>query len=186
VHYRQTRGIGVDRVVAAVAHEPRGTVLFGSTGTSGANFSAFDYGHPANLLAHLIALRDRSLTYVPDDSCERVEGFLHGSQAPRYGLWVFYAASPDEVAAAQQAFGRPAIPGGYFAIRSARPLPPRALLREGVRLRLAWRRAVPFNRRVNELLQADRRLLAGTCVPYGDLGDPGISPHWPPVATVHQ
>src|SRR6185437_15486842 len=101
-------------------------------------------------------------------------------------LWIFYAASPDEVAAAEQALGRPAIPGGYFAVRSAGPLPPRALLREGQRLRLAWRRAVPLNRRVNELLQADRQLLAGTCTPYGDLADPGISPHWPPVATTHQ
>jgi 4-amino-4-deoxy-L-arabinose transferase-like glycosyltransferase len=185
-HYRATRGIHVDRIVAAVAHEPKGTVLFGSTGTSGANFSAFDYGHPANLLGHLVALRVPSLTYVPDDSCERVESFLHGPQAPRYGLWIFYAASPDEVAAAEQALGRPAIPGGYFAVRSAGPLPPRALLREGQRLRLAWRRAVPLNRRVNELLQADRQLLAGTCTPYGDLADPGISPHWPPVATTHQ
>jgi hypothetical protein len=185
-HYRATRGIRVDRIVDAVAHEPAGTVLFGSTGTSGANFSAFDYGHPANLLGHLIALRNRSLTYVPDDSCERVESFLHGPQTPRYGLWVFYAASPDEVAAAAKAFGREPVSGGYFAIRSARPLPPRALIREGESLRLAWRRAVPLNRRVNELLQADRQLLAGTCVPYGDLGDPGISPHWPPVATTHQ
>jgi hypothetical protein len=39
---------------------------------------------------------------------------------------------------------------------------------------------------VNELLQADRELLAGRCIPYGDLGDPAISPHWPPVKTTHQ
>ena len=38
----------------------------------------------------------------------------------------------------------------------------------------------PLNHRVDELLQSDRRLLAGTCVPYGELGDPDISPHWPP------
>jgi hypothetical protein len=24
------------------------------------------------------------------------------------------------------------------------------------------------------------------CRPYGELGDPGISPHWPPVKTTHQ
>ena len=63
---------------------------------------------------------------------------------------------------------------------------PRALVREGIRLRLAWKRAVPLNRRVDELLIADRSALAGTCVPYGDLGDPAISPHWPPVKTTHQ
>jgi hypothetical protein len=184
-HDRATRGIDVGAIVHAVAHEPPGTVLFGSTGTSGANFSAFDYGHPANLLGHLVALRDHSLTYVADDSCVRVEPFLR-TTAPRFGLWVFYAASPDEAAAAQRALHAAPIAGRYFAVRSARPEPPRALIREGVRLRLAWRRAVPLNSRVNELLQADRQLLAGTCVPYGDLGDPGISPHWPPVATTHQ
>jgi hypothetical protein len=45
---------------------------------------------------------------------------------------------------------------------------------------------VPLNGRVDELLIADRELLAGACVPYGDLGDPDISPHWPPVKTTHQ
>jgi hypothetical protein len=41
---------------------------------------------------------------------------------------------------------------------------------------------------VNELLQADRQLLRTppACRPYGELGDPGISPHWPPVKTAHQ
>jgi hypothetical protein len=71
-------------------------------------------------------------------------------------------------------------------VRSRVPLPPRALVREGLRLRRAWKRAVPLNRRVDELVQADRSALAGTCAPYGDLGDPGISPHWPPVKTTHQ
>ena len=44
------------------------------------------------------------------------------------------------------------------------------------------------NRRVDELLQADRQLLRTppSCKPYGDLGDPGISPHWPPITTTHQ
>ena len=42
----------------------------------------------------------------------------------------------------------------------AAPLAPRALVREGVRLRLAWKRAVPFNSRVDELLIADRSALA--------------------------
>jgi hypothetical protein len=101
-------------------------------------------------------------------------------------LWLVYAASPDEAAAAQQALAAKPIGGRYFAVRSQTPLAPRALVREGVRLRLAWKHAVPLNRRVDELLLADRSALAGTCVPYGDLGDPGISPHWPPVRTTHQ
>jgi hypothetical protein len=184
-HRRATERIGVDSVVAAVRHEPPGTVLFGSTGTSGANFSAFDYGHPANLLDHLVALRVPSLRRVDDEACASVEPFLR-SGGPRYGLWLFYAASPDETAAAELALGVKPIDGHYFAVRSRMPLAPRALVREGVRLRLAWKKAVPFNHRVDELLIADRTALAGTCVPYGDLGDPGISPHWPPVKTTHQ
>jgi hypothetical protein len=184
-HRRATHRIGVDSVVAAVRHEPAGTVLFGSTGTSGANFSAFDYGHPANLLDHLVALRVPSLTRVDDEACLNLGPFLQSTR-PRYGLWLFYAASPDEAAAAQRALGAEPIGGHYFAVRSRTPLAPRALVLEGLRLRLAWKRAVPFNRRVDELLIADRSALAGTCVPYGDLGDPGISPHWPPAKTTHQ
>jgi hypothetical protein len=185
-HRDATQRIGVDRIVRAVEHESPGTVLFGSTGTSGANFSAFDYGHPANVLDRLLSLRARSLRLVDDDSCKRVLPFLRGPQTPRYGLWVFYAASPEEVAAASRALGASPVGGHYFAIRSRAPLPPRALIREGIRLREAWKDAVPVNRRVDELLLADRQLLAGRCVPYGDLGDPDISPHWPPVKTVHQ
>ena len=161
-------------------------MLFGSTGTSGALFSSFDYGHPANILDHLVALRVRSVTLVDDDSCERAEQFLHGAQVPRYGVWVFYAASRGETDAAQRALGVAPIARHYFVVRSARPLAPRALIRRGLELRTTWKRAVPFNQRVDELLQSDRQLLAGTCVPYGELGDPDISPHWPPVQTRHQ
>jgi Dolichyl-phosphate-mannose-protein mannosyltransferase len=185
-HRDATRRIGIDSIVHAVEHEPAGTVLFGSTGTSGANFSAFDYGHPANVLDHLLALRVHSLTLVDDDSCDRALPFLQGSQRPRYGLWVFYAADAEESAAAERALGVQPVEGHYFAVRSARPLPPRQLIATGRRLRLAWKAAVPLNVRVNELLIADRELLAGHCIPYGDLGDPDISPHWPPIATTHQ
>ena len=185
-HRDATRRIGIDSIVRAVSHEPAGTVLFGSTGTSGANFSAFDYGHPANVLDHLLALRVHSLTLVDDDACARALPFLQGSQKPRYGLWVFYAAGSDETAAAERVLGVTPVDGHYFAVRSSRPLPPRALIEAGVRLRATWKRAVPANKRVDELLIADRELLAGHCVPYGDLGDPNISPHWPPVATTHQ
>ena len=184
-HRRATHRIGVDSVVSAVRHEPAGTVLFGSTATSGANFSAFDYGHPANLLDHLVALRVPALQRIDDETCANLQPFLEGTR-PRYGLWLFYAASPDEVEAAQRALGAAPIRGGYFAVRSQAPRAPRALVREGLRLRLAWKRAVPLNHRVDELVLADRSALAGTCTPYGDLGDPGISPHWPPVKTTHQ
>jgi hypothetical protein len=184
-HRRDTHAIGVDSIVAAVRHEPPGTVLFGSTGSQGPSFTTFDYGHPANLLDHLLALRVPALTRVDDEACENLQPFLDGAQAPRRGLWVFYAANPESAAAAARELGAAPVGGRYFAVRS-RPLPPRALVREGIRLRLAWKRAVPENRRVDELLIADRSALEGTCVPYGDLGDPGISPHWPPVKTTHQ
>jgi hypothetical protein len=185
-HRRDTHAIGVDRIVAAVAHESPGTVLFGSTGSQGTNFVTFDYGHPANLLDHLVALRVSSLQRVDDETCENLQPFLASGDGRRYGLWLFYAALPEDAAAAATALGTEPIAGHYLAVRSARPLTPRALVRDGIRLRLAWKRAVPQNRRVDELLIADRSALAGTCLPYGDLGDPGISPHWPPAKTTHQ
>ncbi len=194
-HNRLARqhGIGLDAVTQVVQREPAGTVLFGSTGTSGAFFSSFDYGHPANLLDRFESLRARSLEYVDDDSCERALSFVRGS-APRHGLWLLYAAAPAEARAARRAFAgvRDAetqeVKGHYFVVHSRRALAPRELVRLGRSLRLAWRGAVPLNRRVNELLQADRQLLQAppACKPYGDLGDPGISPHWPPVKTTHQ
>jgi hypothetical protein len=187
VHHRDAvHRIGVDAVTHAVAREPAGSILFGSTGTSGALFSSFDYGHPANILDHLVALRVSSVRLVDDDSCERVEPFLHGPSDKRYGVWVFYAANRSETNAAARALGVEPVAGHYFVVRSARPETPRALIQEGLALRERWKRAVPFNQRVDELLVSDRQLLAGTCVPYGELGDPDISPHWPPVATSHQ
>ena len=185
-HRRHIEAIRVNAVVDAVSHEPAGTVLFGSTGTSGAIFSSFDFGHPANVLDHLLALRVHSLAYVDDDSCERVLPFLRGSRQPRYGLWVFYAASPGEAAAARKALGATPIAGHYFVVRSPRPLAPRGLIELGETLRERWKRAVPLNRRVDELLQSDRQLLAGACAPYGELGDPDITPIWPPLSSPHQ
>ena len=185
------RAIGVEAVADAAAVQPGGSVLFGSTGTSGALFSSFDYGHPANLLDRYVALSTGSLQLVDDDSCERALPFLHGAQTPRFGIWLFYAAAPDEQRAAAAALARTGAaivrPGpAYFLLRSPGRLPPEALIRLGRSYRLAWRRAVPSNRRVNELLIADNQLLRGRCIPYGDLGDPDISPHWPPVKTTHQ
>jgi hypothetical protein len=178
--------IGVDAVVRAVSHEPPGTVLFGTTGTNGPFFSSFDFGHPANLLDRLLEYRVSSLTVVDDDSCARALPFLRGPQRPRFGLWVFYAALPEGAAAAERAFGVAPVDGHYFVLRSPSPMRPRALIAHGRALRLVWRRAVPVNRRVDELLQADRELLAGRCIPYGELGDPDISPVWPPLASTHQ
>jgi hypothetical protein len=184
----QQRGIGLDAVTRAVAASPRGSVLFGSTGTSGAFFSSFDYGHPANL-----SLRVGSIELVDDDACARALPYVTGATLPRPGVWVFYAASPEEAAAARTALRLRAVTveevgGHYFVVRSKTPLAPRAAIALGQSLRLAWRRAAPLNRRVNELLQADRQLLRTppSCTPYGELGDPAISPHWPPVKTTHQ
>ncbi|MGH3003680.1 MAG: glycosyltransferase family 39 protein [Gaiellaceae bacterium] len=196
VHHRRDdqRGIRLDAVTHAVARVPRDSVLFGSTGTSGAFFSSFDYGHPANILDHYLALRLSGLELVDDDSCERALPFVQGPATPRYGVWVFYAAASVEVRSASRAFATARqvavtrVDGGYFVVRSLRRLPPRRLIELGRRLRLVWRRAIPLNHRVNELLQADRQLLAvpPSCVPYGVLGDPDIDPHWPPVKTAHQ
>jgi hypothetical protein len=190
-HRNATRAIGAEAVAEATARQPAGSVLFGSTGTSGALFSSFDYGHPANLLDRYVALRVDSLRFVDDDSCERALPFLHGASRPRHGIWLFYAASSGEERAAAAAFARTGAvvvrpSPGSFLLRSPKPLAPDALIRLGRTYRLAWLAAVPSNLRVNELLIADKQLLKGRCVPYGDLSDPDISPHWPPALTTHQ
>jgi hypothetical protein len=189
----QQRGIALDAVTHAVAASPQGSVLFGSTGTSGAFFSSFDYGHPANLLDRYLSLRVDSVELVDDDSCARALPYVTGPASARPAVWVFYAASPEEAVAARTALRLPGVTvqdvrGHYFVVRSQTRLTPRAAVRLGQSLRVAWRRAAPLNRRVNELLQADRQLLRTrpSCIPYGELGDPAISPHWPPVKTSHQ
>ncbi len=192
-HLDAVHDIHVDQVVDAVAKAPAGTVLFGSTGTSGQLFSAFDYGHPANVLDHLVALRVPKLLYVDDDSCERALAFVQGT-TPRRAVWLFYAAGGNEVAAGERAFAGESgvsvqqVKRHYFVVRSHAALAPRALIALGAALRRDWRRAVPANTRVEELLIADRQLLGQPphCVPYGVLGDPDIDPHWPPVKSTHQ
>ena len=117
----------------------------------------------------------------------RAEPFLHGP--PRSGT-ASGSSMPrrrsEAAAGANARFGVEPVDGHYFVVRSPAPAAPRALIREGLALReaLAACGAVqPARRRAAD---GDRQLLAGTCVPYGELGDPDISPHWPPVATSHQ
>jgi hypothetical protein len=185
---------GVSAVVHAVERvAPADTVLFGSTGTNGAA-STFNYGHPPTILDHLVALRVRSVQLVDDDSCQRALPFLLGPRAPRFGMWLFYAASPADASEAASAFAGVAgiavdrVARRYLVVRTETRLPPRALIQLGESLRIVWKRAVPSNSRVDELLIADRELLRGQseCSPYGDLGDPDISPHWPPATSLHR
>ena len=175
------RGIEIGAATHAVARQAQGAVLFGSTGTSGPFFASFDYGHPANILDHYVALRVR-IELIDDDACARVAPFLLGPQTPVHGLWLFFSPMPASPAFPQGVTVTRPTPR-YFVVRSDAALPPRQLLELGERLRRAWRTAVPQNARVNELLIADRQALRDpqSCPPYGQLGDPDISPHWPPV-----
>jgi 4-amino-4-deoxy-L-arabinose transferase-like glycosyltransferase len=179
----------VTQAVAAAAGSD--TVLFGTTGSSntGTFAGAFTFGRPATILDRYLSLRIHDLRVVDDDACTRLAPFLTGPQTPNHGLWVFYAAYADQEARGATAFAglagvsvsRPA--PGYFLVRSLEALPPRPLVSLGQALRRRWRAAVPQNTRVNELLTADRQALADptACPAYGDLGDPDISPHWPPL-----
>ncbi|HEV2592672.1 MAG TPA: glycosyltransferase family 39 protein [Gaiellaceae bacterium] len=178
----QVHGIRLDAVTHAVAREASDAVLFGSTGGTGPEWSTFDYGHPPNILDHYVSLRV-DVPLVDDDACARVAPFLLGAQTPRHGLWLFYSVnglSPfGSFAGVTVARPTPS----YSVVRSTAALPPRRLVELGRRLRLAWRAADPVDARVNELLIADRDALRapGSCPAYGQLGDPDISPHWPPV-----
>ncbi len=183
VHRRDAvRSIQLDAVTHAVARVDQDAVLFGSTGTSGPYFASFDYGHPANILDHYLALRIGGLPLVDDDACARVAPFLLGSQTSHHGLWVFFSPTPVSPVFPQGVTVTRPTPR-YFVVRSRAALSPRQLVELGRRLRLAWRAAVPANARVNELLIADRQALRDphACPAYGQLGDPDISPHWPPV-----
>jgi 4-amino-4-deoxy-L-arabinose transferase-like glycosyltransferase len=190
---RAMRALSLGEITHAVAAAGHDAVLFGTTGsTNPDNFApAFTFGRPATILDRYLSLRIPSLRVVDDDACARVVPFLTGPATPVHGLWVFYAAFPVQWAAAQEAFAplrsvtveRPT--PATFLLRSREALPPEQLVRLGMRLRLRWRAAVPQNPRVNELLIADRDALRapGACPVYGTLGDPDISPHWPPLSS---
>jgi len=183
------RAIDLGAATHRVAREATGSVLFGSTGTSGTFWASFDFGHPANLFARYVSLRV-PIRLVQDDTCTRAAAYLAGPAAPTHGIWIFFAPVASQWQAGAGALARF---GGsvtivrptprFFVVRSRAALAPRALVLLGVRLREAWQVAVPQNRRVAELLRADRQALRepDACPPYGVLGDPGISPHWPPV-----
>ncbi len=186
------RELGLSRI-ADVVRGLDDTVVFGATGTSDpdALAGAFTFGRPAPLLNRYLSLRIGDLDQVDDDSCARLAPFLLGPQTPKHGLWIFYAAAPDQEARGAAAFAglsavtvsRPV--AGYLLLRSRAALPPRALVLLGRRLRLRWQQAVPENTRVEESLIATREALAHphACTPYGVLDDPNISPHWPPLPT---
>ena len=106
-----------------------------------------------------------------------------GRRRPRYGVWLFYAAAPDEQRAARGGLRPDAAPWSFGPARRtsccARPtrLAPRgADSRSAAPTGSPGGARCPRTARVNELLIADRQLLQGRCVPYGDLGDPDISP----------
>jgi hypothetical protein len=113
--------------------------------------------------------------------------FLAKDGPPRHGLWVFWAVRADDHDTAVGAFRR--VHGvqltepyrHFIVLRSSVALPPRQLVELGLELRRTWFRAVPFNRRVNLLIAADRTALRNPagCKPVGVLGDPDIVPNYP-------
>jgi len=174
-------------VTAAVDRVANGSVLFSTTGSAGVGnpASQFSYGRPATLLDQYISLRLPSLALANDDDCMLLRPFLTAARV--HGIWLFYAALPEQDAAAAVAFEKASGVSvsqpepGYFLVRTHAALPPRALLRIGIRLRKRWEYAVPANKRATELIEADEAALAhpARCIPQGPLGDPDISPDWP-------
>ena len=186
---RQLSHLELGRITAVVRGESRGAVLFGTTGSEDATgyLGAFNFGRPPNLLDRYLELRISSLELVDDDTCIPVVAFLAHPGPPKVGIWIFYAARPDEYAV-----GRPAleaVPGVVVAdatprvlmVRSAKPLPPRRLVELGLELRRRWQRLVPGNPRVVDLVDADAQALRdpAACKGHGFLDDPDISPNWP-------
>ena len=185
----QLARLGLGQVTAAVRGESRDAVLFGSTGFTlpGGYLGYFTFGRPPNLADHYLSLRIPSLPFVNDDACAPVVDFLAKSGPPQYGLWVFWAVQQHDQERAAAVFGRMrgidlTEPYRHFlVVRSTLALSPRQLVELGLELRRAWYRAVPFNRRVNLLIAADRIALRdpSSCRPVGVLGDPDIVPNYP-------
>jgi hypothetical protein len=187
---RQTQlaRLGLGPLTAAVRAQSHDAVLFGSTGFTvpGYYLGNFTFGRPPNLADRYLSLRT-DIPFVNDDSCEPVVKFLEEDGPPRHGLWVFWAVLRDDHDKAVASFRR--VRGvqltepyrHFIVLRAASALPPRRLVELGLELRRAWYRAVPFNRRVNLLIAADRTALRNpaACKPVGVLGDPDIVPNYP-------
>jgi hypothetical protein len=188
---RQTQlaRLGLGPLTTAVRKESRDTVLFGSTGFTlpGGYLGYFTFGRPPNLADRYLSLRIPSMPFVNDDACEPVVDFLHAGGPPRHGLGVVWAVQPGDYAKSLAAFGRVAgvsvaQPYRHFlVVRSTRELDPRRLVALALELRQTWFRAVPFNRRSNLLIAADRTALRSpsSCRPLSVLGDPDIVPNYP-------
>jgi mannosyltransferase len=186
---RQLSHLELGRIAALVEKDGRGDVVFGTTGSEDTTgyLGAFNFGRPPNLLDRYLELRVPSMTLVDDDTCIPVVSFLATPSAPRNGIWIFYAARPDEEALARPALE--AVPGvvvadpapRYIVARSKAALPPRQLVELGLELRRRWQRLVPGNPRVIDLVDGDSQALRdpASCKGHGFLDDPDISPNWP-------
>jgi hypothetical protein len=187
---RQTQlaRLGLGPLTTAVRAQSENAVLFGSTGYTipGYYLGNFTFGRPPNLADRYLSLRI-DIPFVNDDSCVPVVEFITEGGPPRRGLWVFWAVLPEDHDKAVAAFkGVRGVqltePYRHFVVvRSRAFLAPRQLVELGLELRRTWYRAVPFNRRVNLLITADRIALRNPtgCKPVGVLGDPDIVPNYP-------
>lgn len=190
-HSHNLAHLRLDHVASVVRAQSNDAVLFGSAGTQDltGTLGAFNFGRGPNLLDRYLAMRIPSLPLVNDDTCVPVVDYLAGPATPRRGLFLFYANTTDQQAAAAAAFAklgvRAQVPAPrYFLIRTA-ALPPRALVELALRIRMAWVAAEPANPRAGDLVASDKRALQlpETCTPRGSLGDPDISPNFPEIVT---
>ena len=187
---RQTQlaRLGLGEVTSAVRAQSRDAVLFGSTGFAlpGYYLGYFTFGRPPNLADRYLSLRV-DVPLVNDDACAPVVDFLAKDGPPRHGMWVFWAvvaADHDKAVAAFRRVSGVQLTEPYrhfIVLRSRSALPPRRLVELGLELRRTWVRAVPFNRRANLLVAADRTALQhpAACKSVGVLGDPDIVPNYP-------
>jgi hypothetical protein len=172
------RGIHLADVASGVRSEAGpDAILFGSTGTIGkfGDISTLSYGRPPVLLDRYVIMRV-DIRRVDDDSCVPARAFLASDRAVHRGLFLFYAARDDELAA-----GKRALPGAREIAKDTLLVAARGdareLLMRGLALRRAWKLAVPRDYKVDYLIRADTTALAGThCEPLGQYGNPDITP----------
>src|SRR5581483_9356254 len=107
-HTHNLAKLQLEHVTAVVRAQARDAVLFGSAGTSapGGFLGDLNFGRGPNLLDRYFALRIPSLPLVNDDTCVPVVRYLAGQRTPRHGLFVFYANTADQQAAAASAFAK--------------------------------------------------------------------------------